>query len=54
MVEQVRVLFAECGSLEEVRDRLLTLFPKLKSADLAAVMKQALTAADLAGRYEAK
>jgi phage gp29-like protein len=54
MVRQVQVLFAECGSLEEARDRLLELFPKMDAKGFAGVMQRALTAGDLAGRYEAK
>jgi phage gp29-like protein len=54
MVQQVRLLFAECGSLEEARDRLLEIFPKMDAKGFAGVMERALTAVDLAGRYEAK
>lgn len=54
MVHQVRLLFGECSSLEEMRDRLLDIYPKLDAKSFATVMERAVTVSDLAGRYEAK
>lgn len=52
-VETARGLVERAGSVEEVRDGLLSLFPEMDTAAFAEVMRQALTAADLAGRNDA-
>lgn len=52
LVEQIRALVENAGSLEELRDQLLAAWPDLDSAALGAVMGEALEAAALAGRYE--
>lgn len=51
-VEQVRALVNEAGSLEELRDRLLELYPEMDPARFAQVMGDALAAAHLAGRFD--
>lgn len=50
--EQIRALVDEAGSLQELRDRLLTLYPQLDPSQFAEAMGDALAAAHLAGRYE--
>lgn len=51
-VERVRALLDEVSSVEEFRDRLLEVTKDLDAAELAAVMAQAFTAAQLAGRLQ--
>lgn len=51
-VEQIRALVDEAQSLEELRDRLLELYPKMDPARFAEAMGDALAAAHLAGRYD--
>jgi phage gp29-like protein len=53
-VDQVRQLFANAGSLEEARDRLIDLYPDMSGAMFSEVMSQALTVANLAGRVGVK
>jgi len=52
MIDQVRELFMTGGSLEEIRDQLFELYPKMDSAALGTVMMNAFTCANLAGRSE--
>jgi phage gp29-like protein len=52
MIDQVRDLVMTAGSLQEVRDQLFDLFPKMDPAALGNLMMQALTSANLAGRAE--
>ncbi len=49
-VGQVRQMIEQAGSLDEVRDRLLSEFASLPLDQFQAVMAQALTGAHLAGR----
>jgi phage gp29-like protein len=51
-VEQIRAVVDEADSLEELRDRLLELHPKMDPARFAEAMGDALAAAHLAGRYD--
>ncbi len=51
-VEQIRALVDEVDTLEELRDRLLELYPKMDPAQFAEAMGDALAAAHLAGRYD--
>ena len=53
LVAPVKRLVAEATSLEDLRDKLLDLYAEMDVDGLATVMQRALTAADLAGRYEA-
>lgn len=50
MLEQVEVMLEAAGSLEELREMLLSAFPDIDAASLAAGLGQALLAADLGGR----
>ncbi|GFO67891.1 hypothetical protein GMLC_14700 [Geomonas limicola] len=52
MIDKVRELIMTAGSLQEARDQLFDLFPKMDSATLGNLMMQALTSANLAGRAE--
>ena len=52
LLEPVRRLVMGAGSLQEVKDGLLDLYPGMDTAAFAEVFARALTAADLAGRYE--
>lgn len=53
MVDQVRGLVDRAASLEEIRDELLTLWPKVKPDRFTKVMETALGIAVVAGRAEA-
>lgn len=52
MVKVVRKMLDEVESLEELRDKLIEALPDMDTDALADVMAQALTAAELAGRYD--
>lgn len=52
MIEQIRALVEQAGSLEELRDKLTDLYPALEAQAFARVMQQALAAATLAGRFD--
>lgn len=51
-INQIKELVDGVESLEELRDKLYELIPDMQLDDYAAVMAQALTAANLAGRTE--
>lgn len=51
-VSRVEQLLGEVDSLTEFADRLTELYPELDSSELESLMGQALTAAELAGRYD--
>lgn len=51
-LETIRAVVAEAPTLEALRDRLLDAYGDLPTERLAAVMRLALSAADLAGRYD--
>lgn len=51
-IEQVRTLSNQVNSLEELRDKLLELYPNLSLDDYAAVLAEATVASKLAGRNE--
>jgi phage gp29-like protein len=53
MVDRIRLLAGECGSLEELRDKLIGLYGALDPSLMAKALLQALTVSDLAGHYEA-
>jgi len=53
-VAEFAALLRDAGSLEEARDRLLELHPKMAPAQFADVMGRAVLAGDLAGRAGAK
>lgn len=52
-IDAVRELAAQVSSIEELRDRLLQLYPDMTLDDYAAAMRDGLAAANLAGRNEA-
>jgi phage gp29-like protein len=52
MVKAVRTLLDEVDSLAEFRDHLIEAYPHMDTAALADMMGQALTAAELGGRYD--
>jgi len=52
MVDRVRKLVFSAKSLDEIRDGLLDLYGDLDPRDLGALMAQAMTLADIEGRYE--
>ncbi len=52
MIDTVRRLVNEVGSLEELRDKLLELYPDIGNDKFADVMREALLAAALAGRFD--
>jgi phage gp29-like protein len=51
-VAQVKRLLDEVSSLEEPTDRLLERYPRMGTRDLAKLMGDAFTAAQLAGRAD--
>lgn len=51
-VEKVRELMGEVKSLEELRERLIELYPDLDGDAFAQVMGDAMAAAHMAGRYD--
>lgn len=53
MIERVRELLDQAGSLEEFEERLLDIYGELDASELADVMEQAFTLADLTGRFDA-
>lgn len=48
----IRQLISDSADLEEVRDKLFSLYSELPSSDFAELMGSAIAAAELAGRYE--
>jgi phage gp29-like protein len=54
MIDPVRDLLSSVSSLEEFRDRLIDLYPDMNEKEFADILSQALTTADLAGRYDAQ
>lgn len=52
MIDTVRRLVNEAKSLEDLRDKLLELYPDIGSDKFADVMREALLAAALAGRFD--
>lgn len=50
--EPIRKLIASCRSLEEVRDRILTLYSDMAAEDLTSLLSYALTTAALKGAAE--
>lgn len=52
MMEPVRRLLANAGSLEEVRDGMAALYAEMPSEQLANVMQKAIAAAELSGRAD--
>ncbi len=52
LIEPVRRLVMEAKSLEEIRDGLLDLYGDMDPAGLGDLIMRALTAAELAGRFE--
>ena len=52
LLEPIRNLVMNSSSLEEIRDRMIDLFPDMDAADLGTLMQQAMTAAQLAGMAE--
>ncbi len=51
-IEPVRNLVETAQSLEEVRDGLIDLYPDMNATEMGILMQQALTAAELSGRFE--
>lgn len=49
---EVDLAIARGGSMADLAERLLRLYPELPSGEMTAVMGEALAAADLAGRYD--
>lgn len=54
LVDPVRRMVMDAGSLEEIRDGLLDLYPRMNGGDLSALMREAMGAAHLAGRFEVR
>lgn len=54
MITQVRDLVMRAGSMEEIRDGLLDLYPDMDALKLGTLMQRAFAAAELAGRADEK
>jgi phage gp29-like protein len=54
LIAPIRELVEQAGSLEELSDRLLEAYGQMPVDQLGALMQQTLTAAELAGRFEAQ
>lgn len=52
LIDPVKDLVRRAESLEEIRDGILALYAETDIGDLATLLQRALTAAELAGRYE--
>lgn len=53
-VHSLESLLAQCASLEDFRDRLLDALVGMNPADVAEALQQALTVAELSGRFDAR
>lgn len=53
-VEQIRELLDNSNDLADFRESIAELYPDLSIEDMSAIMGEALTAARLAGQYEAE
>jgi phage gp29-like protein len=51
MLEVVLAVIAAESSFDEVRERLLEMFPQLPTADLERLLESGYTLAEMAGRY---
>jgi phage gp29-like protein len=52
LVEPVRKLILTAGSLQEIQDKLYSLYPKMPSSDFGELLETALLAANLTGRAD--
>lgn len=52
MINQIRDVIDNAESLEDISDALVTLYPNMDDADLAQVLREAATVAELTGRDE--
>lgn len=53
LIEPIKKLVEESGSLEELRDRLLEVYDGMDPVELGNLMQRAFAAAELAGRFKA-
>lgn len=54
LLEPVRRLVASAKSADEIREGLLDIYPDMETAAFAQLLQDAFTAAELAGRFEAR
>ena len=54
LIEPIRRLVESAATMEEIRDGLDKLYPDIDDTVLAALLREALAAAILGGRYEAR
>ena len=52
MLAAVRRAVDGAASLEDLRDELIAIYPKISAADLGAMIQRALAVSDLAGRFD--
>jgi len=52
LIEPVRDLVKDAAGMEEIRDRMIDLYPDMDASDLGVLMQRAMTAANLGGRAE--
>lgn len=54
LLEPVKKIMAEAGSIQEMRNSLMDVFPAMDISDLGALIAKAMTTGNLAGRYAAR
>ncbi|MFH1984131.1 MAG: DUF935 domain-containing protein [Pseudomonadota bacterium] len=54
MIARIRELVMSAGSLEEIRDHIIDLYPAIDSDELGLVMARAMATSELAGRNDAE
>lgn len=52
MIDQIREMVDSVSSLEELRDRLIEVYPEMSTVQLADAMADGMVAASMAGRYD--
>jgi len=52
--QPIEKLMENAESMEELRDRLIDIYPEMKERELGNIIQRALTVAELAGRFEVK
>ena len=52
LIEPIKKLMEESATLQEFRDGVLSMYPKLDSKEIAGIIRNALLVGELGGRYE--
>ncbi len=51
LIDPIKKLMEESATLQEFRDKVLEMYPKLNSKEIAATITNALLTAELGGRH---